>query len=618
MDDEILGYYRQELSRFRQLGQAFARSQPRIAGRLHLSADVCPDPHVERLIEAFSLIAARIRHKIDDAFPEVTDALLGMLYPHLTRPVPARTIAAFDLAPDEAPPDSAVRVPRGSRLESTQIPRGQGTAACQFRTGYDVELWPIDIETVEMGRFDNSPLRHLPLDGQAVLRLVLTTRGEATFSGLNIDRLRLFLDADQDTAGQLYEILVAGLTHAHVDAGGRAGPVAAPDIAIRPVGFDLNDGVFDYDARSFLAYRLIHEYFAFPEKFLFVDLAGLGPSLSACGQRAEILLVLQSPRWLDDPGDLFNRVTPEALRLGCTPVVNLFQQTCEPIRLTHSAVGYPVVVDVRRPAAYEVSSIDEVTLIRRSGGVERHNVLPIYSSAGVGSARTDQVYWHATRETAFDGALDTTVHFIDRGLAPTDASGTVASVVATCTNRDLPTRLAPGQPGGDLAMKDPVSAVGAIHFVRKPHGPVRPTIGRENQWRLISHLAHNHLSLADHDAAALRGHLQLLNLFEPRRDPYLFNQIRQQIDSVIELDADKVLRRVGSLSRASYCQGTAVTLTVDESLLGGGAFLFASLLERYLGLYCAANSFTELTVRSLQREEPVESWPPRAGAEILI
>ena len=608
MNDESLAYYNAELAYLRELGAEFAGKYPKVAARLMLEADKCADPHVERLLEGFAFLAARVRRKIDDEFPEITDALLGVLYPHFQRPLPSMTVVQLQPGPDPAKLAKGATVPRGARLLSRAV-KGM---PCQFRTAYPVTLWPVEVAAARLDP-DRVTVPGKPAQAVALLQLSLRCAAGTTFAQLGIDRLRLHLDGEGPLPFALYEALCNNACRVVVQgkaAYGRSEAVTLPDDAIRPVGFARDEGMFDYPARSFPGYRLIQEYFAFPEKFLFVDLTGL-KCLAArmIGDAVEVLIFLDRAPRVDRP------VQAENFRLGCTPAVNLFGTVCEPIRLDRAQYEYRVVPDVHHPLAAEVYSVDEVTgtsaFLDEPAWYE-----PFYSARHSAEGARPRAYWYPSRRPSprkDDPGTEVHLAFVDLGFDPKLPAAETITVRATCTNRDLPSRLPFGGEQGDFELEAP-GPVGRVRCLRKPTRPLRPPLGRGAQWRLISHLSLNHLSLADADEGldALREVLTLYNFDDGPASA-------QQIQGIARVTSRRAAGRTGSRLGNAVCLGVEVGVEFDESCyVGGSAFLMASVLERFLGLYTSINSFSRLSATTKPRGEILKRWPPRTGERTLL
>src|SRR5580704_1334905 len=360
MSDTLLPYYDRELNALRRLTAEFAAAHPKIAGRLRLTADAVDDPHVARLLEGVAFLAARVHHRLDDEFPELTDALLGVLYPHYLAPFPSAAIVQFVAQPDlTASRQMAARV----ALETEPV-RGE---VCRFRTAWPLTLWPVEVENVRLSGLPlTAPANPLAGGAVAVLRITLKcTAPECTFTRLGVDRLRFFLRGAPNVTLPLYELLCAhAVSVAYADDASDAAPVILPAEVIQPIGFDPEEALLPWPARSFAGFRLLSEYFAVPEKFLFLDFDRVdAKTLLSSGGRMEIFVYLNRTA-----AELERSINAGVLALGCTPMVNLFSQRCEPIQLTDTDTEYRVVPDVRRPAAMEVWQVETIRETRPDGG----------------------------------------------------------------------------------------------------------------------------------------------------------------------------------------------------------------------------------------------------------
>ena len=606
MVDELLPYYNRELTYIRKLAAEFAEAHPKIAGRLRLSADAVEDPYVARLIEGFAFLNARIRHKLDDDFPELTDALLSVLYPHYLAPVPSMSIVRFDAQPDLTSP---YRIPRGTEIESETV----GGESCVFRTCYPVELWPARIEAASLsGRPLVAPANPRAGGAVASLRLTLSCLSpEMNFTELAPDRLRFFLRGQPQQVYPLYELIMNNtVSVALANSASDPEPVILGPECIRPVGFDRDEGMLDYPARSFVGYRLLTEYFTFPEKFLFFDITGLSSKvLVEAGNKLEIFLYINRAST-----DLERSVSDETFALGCTPIVNLFHQQAEPIQLSHAISEYRIVPDARRPAATEVYSIDSVVATSPDG--EDVPYVPFYSVKHGNGSDGPQTFWHATRRTAGrrDPGTEVYLSLVDLDFNPSAASEWVVTVGTSCLNRDLPSKLPYGGGHPQLQLVEGASPVAGLTCVTPPTSTLRPPMGDRGRWRLISHLSLNHLSLADGEEGveALRDILKLYDF----RDSA---ETRAVIDSILSVRSKLGVARAPARDMGAFCRGVDVTIDFDaQRFSGSGLFLLASVLERFLALYCSINSYTRLTATVQGRPGVLRKWPPRAGDRHII
>jgi type VI secretion system protein ImpG len=607
MSDELLPYYNRELSFIRRQAAQFAEDHPKIAGRLRLGPDAAEDPHVERLIEAFAYLSARIRHKLDDELPEITESLLGVLYPNYQAPVPSLAVAQLELDPGQNEP-IGYTVGRHTMLETEPI----DGEPCRFRTCYPVTLWPLEVERASLSRPPlAAPATPRASQAAAVLRLVLRCRAEgARFADLALPGLRFFLKGQPQHVFPLYELIFNNVLEvALADSPADRAPVLLDPKCLQPVGFERDEGLLPYSPRSFLGYRLLTEYFAFAEKFLFVDLVGLDRRLpQQLADRLEVFLYLDRTA-----PDLEQNLSADTFRLGCTPIVNLYRQRAEPIQLTHTEPEYRVVPDARRPLAHEIYTIDRVTASAPDG--RQMEYMPFFSTR---HAVEDplQAFWHASRQPAelVDGQSDhgTEVYLalVDLAMRPSVAGDWTLDVETTCLNRDLPQQLPFGGDQPRLQLSEGGGLVSRVLCLTPPTRTLRPALERGALWRLISHLSLNHLSLVNHDdqADALREILKLYDYADSA-------ETRKMIGGVLSVTSQRVVGRVGP--RGALCRGVEVTICFDEERFSGsGLFLFASVLERFLALYCTLNSFTQLAATTKGGGE-LRRWQPRTGERVL-
>jgi type VI secretion system protein ImpG len=384
---------------------------------------------------------------------------------------------------------------------------------------------------------------------------------------------------------------------------------------LKPVGFEEDEGVLPYSSRSFLGYRLLQEYFTFPEKFLFFDLTGL-EEVWAAGfkDRAELIFLISSFE-PDYQQRLELGLSIRTFRLGCCPIINLFEQTAEPILLNQRRPEYPIVPDVRRPNAVEVFSVDEVAILNPQTR-EIINFEPFYSFRH-GREKQD-TFWLASRRPSLrphDEGTEVYLSLCDLSQRPLFPDSDALTVRLTCTNRDLPARLPFGNEDGDFELEANAS-LKRIIALHKPTAPIRPPMGKSVMWRLISQLSLNYLSLVESDAESGRRALQnILQLYNFTDSPVG----RKIIAGLVEVESERHFARVVSNTEISFARGTRVKMLLDEEqFVGNGVYLFASVMEYFLGLYCTLNSFSQLVVSTKQRKEILREWLPRAGRKVLL
>lgn len=609
--ESLLPYYERELTFLRRLSHDFARQYPKIASRLLLSGETCEDPHIERLIESFAFLTGRIHKKLDDEYPEITDSLLQVVYPQYLRPFPSVSIARFDAGNAAAQLTKAARIPRGTPLFTRPV-RG---VPCRFRTTYDVDILPLRIARASYESvFDANGLRSdLARATASVIRIDITAMSEGGLDSAGAGKLRLFLNGEASVVASIREAVFSKATGLWITTSHSSEKFELPLSAIQAVGFAANEALLEPDARSHHAYQLLLEYFVYPDKFNFVDidlnmLAGRLPA-----QRTlELRIGLKGASEGTGVGKLLDRITKDNFVLGCTPVVNLFNQNPEPIRITDTATAYPIIVDSRRPRAYEVYDIKRVLNVQRGDENEQiQEFKPFYSirhgEPHDGPAR----YWHASYvddSSASDYTME--ICLVDSAKNLERPQTNTLSLEINCTNRDLPSQLPFGLADGDLFIEGG-SVAKSIWFLRKPTQSHRFPRGRGAQWRLISHLALNHLSLVDQGVEVIR---EILTLYDITRS--ITNN--KQISGIVAIENRAVTARISGNPFPTFARGLEIRIVVDETHYAGmGLFTFAQILDRFFGLYVHTNSFTQLVIVSTQSGEELLKCPPRNGESIL-
>ncbi len=612
MRDELLLYYERELAFLRQMGADFAEKYPTIAQRLVLEPTRCHDPHVERILEGFAFLAARVHLKIEDEFPEITEAMLGIVYPHYIRPIPSMSIVEFFAEPGQNVA-AGLKVPKDTVLYSRKV----GGFECNFRTCYDTTLWPISVTAAEWKTPDRLTPPIKTNDAVAAVRVELRALGDTPFSKLPTASLRFFLNGEYNLVNALYELLSRNCVQIVVrdpTPGTRVRPVNIPPNSLRAVGFGEDEDTIPYPRRSFTGYRLLAEYFTFPEKFFFLDVENLRPALAGFKDRAEIVFLLSEFEMAERRQILEVGVSAKTFRLGCAPIVNLFQQTAEPILLDQRRFEYQIVPDIRRPNATEVFSVDQVLSINPQTQAVLHYD-PFYSFRHGGGRDKGQVFWIANRRASTkrgDEGTDMFLTLVDKSSRQVFPDADTLTARITCTNRDLPSRLPFGNEDGDFWIKEGGAAVKKIVCLKKPTNSLRPPVGRSALWRLISQLSLNYLSLVEEGKEALQEILKLYNFTDSAYS-------EQQIKGIAGVSSRKHFARVISENGITFARGVRVEMELDEEqFVGGGSYLFGSVLEHFLGLYTSLNSFSQLVAKSRQRRGLIHEWPPRAGRKILM
>jgi type VI secretion system protein ImpG len=610
VNEELLSYYERELTFIRQMAGEFKEKYPKIAGRLQLDGEKeCEDPHVERLIEAFALLAGRVHHKLDDEFPEITEALLDALYPHYIRPVPSMGIVQFQLDSTENAPAST-HVPSGTTIQT----RPDEGHVCSFRTCYPVNLPPLRVTGASVSAINRFASPGMPADAAAVVRIQIECFGGLRFDQIPTDSLRFFLNGESAAVHSLYEFLFLNslrITLRALPYQDGAAQAVLPATCLQQVGFNQSERILPYSDRSFLGYSLLQEYFNFPEKFFFFDLTGLNRvPRSNFGTALEILIALKPPEQQHRLIALEQSVDRNTFQLGCTPMVNLFERIAEPIRISETKSEYRIIPDQHNQSSTEVYTVDRVT----STGTYLEEPLvyrPFYDLRHTHHGDIQKHFWYTHRRPSFrknDNGTEVYISLVDLDFNPAVPPVELLSLRVTCTNRDRASRLNLKGDFGELEAEG--VALLRPRCLVKPTQASRPPMRRGLQWRLLSHLSLNYLSIVEKGREALQ---EILRLYDFSNDPV----VRKQIGGISDVTSHSAVSRVKSHVGVTFCRGTDVTIEFDEEqYVGTGVFLLSSVLQRFLGLYSAVNSFSRVTVKT--KKGVLKQWPALVGEQILL
>jgi type VI secretion system protein ImpG len=611
MADELLTYYEKELAFIRQLGAEFAREHPKIAGRLGINDDIIEDPHVSRLIEGFAYLNARIQHKLDDDFPELSDSLLNVLFPHYQRPIPSMSIVQFE--PNKEVLETPYLIPAKTLLETEQF---QGHA-CRISTVYTTELLPLEVKSASLlGLPITTPGSAKIRGAESVLKLSLGTfTDQINIAELKLNKFRFYLKGQPQYINPLYQMLLneclnVVLTTSENDTA----PVFMGNNVIKPVGFNADEGMLPYPPASFSGYRLLTELFTFPEKFLFVDITELAEHIP---KNATTQLHLYIYLRTSDI-ELEHNINQQSFLMGCTPVVNLFPHKADPIKLEHIRHEYQVIPDAQYPAGYEVYSIDRVSASTQSGDEEDY--YPLYGLNHENRDTLTHTYWNASRRNAKLGTFErdegTDVFLVlsDLDFNPSHPDNRTLAIDTTCSNRDLPAKLpfTSDQPKLQAVHGSPPTT--KIRFLLKPTLVIRPPLRNHARWRLISHLNLNYLSLTGRNEAT-KSLKEILRLYDFKES----SVTRALIESISSIRVQAISSPLNIDGRTTMCRGMEIEIEIDDlNLAGSSVFLFATVLEHFFALYCSINTFTRVLVKVKSKEGFLKKCPPRAGEKILL
>lgn len=624
MNPRLFDHYRRELQHAREMGAEFAEEFPKIAGRLGLESLDCSDPYVERLLEGFAFLTARVQLKLENTHSKLARHILEMVYPDYLSPTPSMVIAKLQPSMSEGSLEQGYTIERGTRMRS--LVGADETTECDFRTSHDLTLWPISISGVkylssrsalEMAGVQSSR------DIRSALELELTTRDGLVFADLPIEDLSIYLCGPDNTGARLYEQMFAhtkqvSLVHQNQELKSPRQPVQ-----IVRQGFSDDEALLPVRPQNFQGFRLLQEFFALSDRFQFMKIVNLKGRLAG-HQESTIKLIFQ----FDNTDDVLSEIYDvENFELHCVPAINLFPKTVDRINLSRNTHEYHVVPDRTRPTDFEVHSVQgvegfgtnqadsETFYPYYSVSEKRRTSTTFFSLAREPRARSSSQKSHGSR-SSYVGS-EVYVSLVDAREAPYRTDMRQLAISALCTNRDLPLQMPVGRADTDFKL-DIGAPVASIRCVTGPTLPRETRAHYRDAWLLVSNLSSNYLSIAsasnDSGEAAAAMLRQMLELYTDEKK----GVDRRQLQGIVAVETTPAVRQRMFRGRIEVARGLAIALTLDESAFQGtGAYLFGSVMEQFFSRYASLNSYTETTLHTIQRNE-IERWPVNLGSRQIM
>jgi len=614
MDSEFLDIYEEELRFIREMGKEFAVSHPKIASRLDLTSMPTQDPYVERLLEGFAFLTARIRLRMDAQYPEFTQNLLGLLYPNLVAPTPSCGI--FEFQPDfkEGALVDGFTIPRGTSMVSR--PEGTDTV-CEYLTSSDITLRPLVVDEAEYTDQPSLVQKWLPETPkmEAAIRLRIRIATDAPMASLNLDPLSFFISGDGAQPDRILQSLI-------MDADKIVAHPVDPDytpntfnpLTIRHDGFANNEHLLPHSAKTFSGHRLLQEAFILIEKFRFISVLGLETALE--GQDCRVFDIIFG--LTKAVPEFETSIVPEAFRLHCVPAVNLFHRRADRITITPGQSEHNIVVDRTRPQGYEIYSVLGIDGLMDKGS-DRIKFEPIFQPGKEEDNRKAMGYFNTRRSKRLvsnhgldTGYLGTDVHArlsaMGHGPAPMDVNQLIVHTL--CTNRGLPLLLT-NKSKFTIQAAVPTKS---IKTIIRPTPPRPPLAQDDAGWDLINALSLNHLSFAGSADVNASWLARLLSLFINKND----DVHRQYVKAFEGLETRVINRRLPGDGPVSYGRGLEISLIADtENLRGTGPFVLGSILEKFFTRAATMNSFTQTILKTSDGARPTR-WPVRNGGRHVL
>lgn len=599
MSESLLSYFEQELAFIRREAGDFARRHPGSAKSLGISDDSVDDPQIARLIDSVALLNARLQQRLDDSFPQLTDSLLRLLFPHYLRPIPSYSIVKMMPSDDVSAKHS---LPKGTQLGLSD---GESETAV-FQTCQDVALYPIELSTasVSIAPFD-VPKPKGAEHAKAMLELQLETSDPAIlFSDLDLTSLDLFLRGETQSVLRLYDYLLSGTKQVCVQYQDECISLGAN--ALESVGFHDDSQVLPYSARSFGGFKLLTEFFMFPEQFHAVRL-DLSKMLASIKKGMLQTNRIRIQIFLDDMAiDLARSLGADNFHLFCTPIVNLQTLTAEPLNIDFSQSQYPILLDAGGQEQLQLFSIEKVVDVTEQ---QSRQVPPLYGEKFRGAEIG--LRWQLSQEWQDDSYLSSKLRVADMDHTSANSGPRTWLVTATCSNGDLVNQLSISS---DVDCRDSISMPAELQLLRRPTKQVRIKGTEQNAWPLLAHLHFNYHALlgSDDPVSALKAMLTLYNHNDNMQNS-------AYIASIQGLEQEQVVAPIRISGKSCFAYGTRLKVTLSPKELGGGGVeLLSQLLDRFFAYFAGFNSFTQVVIALDGVEGEHKVFPRRSGCKNML
>lgn len=601
--DRFLSYFHRELTYLRNSGSVFASKHPKIARRLDWTKGESGDPHVERLLESFAFLSAKLHQDLDDRVPQIASGLLNVLYPQLVNPLPSVSVAHFEVDPTKARMTGGYIIPRHTELFSY----AEENLIARFRTSFPLTLWPIHVVAADFVEGLSYTFKESVSRQAWYIRLRLKAQ-HMNFDNLNMDTLTFHLAGDRLSTISLYQGIF-GKSHPHIlySLDGENLCALPPD-ALRPLGFDSEEQLFPAPSHSHPSYQVLQEYFHFPEKYLFFEIRHLLRAIQKNDRDIfEIFLPVAEERIVSQLN-----IGPEHFRLGCTPIVNLFEKTTDPLRITHRNVEYRITADSRLERTHEIHSIKTVHSVLDDGTVMEY--APYYSFE---HRQNNALFWYMRRQSSDKRHIpgtDVYLSFVDTKFNPMNPPHETIYAKVLCTNRFLAEQL----PAGASLQYDGRLPVTKMYCLDKPIAPAYPPTDGETLWKIVAQLSIHHLGYSD-PSIALKVLKETLHLYANMTQAH----VGAQIESITNFSTKEVVRRMPKREKdqawLGFVKGIGVNVTIDEETDPSHmSFALAHILQHFLSMNVSIDSFVEMNLFSHQRKGVWMSWKPLNGHHSLL
>lgn len=566
MENLTLRYYDAEMRYLREAGKEFGQAFPDRAAQLNLDKPGAQDPYVERLFEGFAFLMGRLREKLDDDLPELTEGLVGLLWPYYLRTIPSLSVVELVPGLEQMKRSEVI----GQGFEVLSQPIGPQRTRCRYTTTQDLQLQPLALDSLR--------LAHEP-DGRSVLRMRFACAPLIDWSQVDLSRVPMYLNADAPLASALHRALTLNTQAMYVRLPGKQERHVLEG-HFAPKGFGEEDRLWPKGDSAFSGYQLLLEYFTFPEKFMFVTLCGLEKISLAAGTPWFELDVVLREAW---PSQF--SVSSEHIRLNAVPVINLFTLEADPLTLAPLQTDYLLRPMRLQDGHTEIYSVDQVT---SSKNAVRQDYVPFTSFRHKGGMLRDESperYFHTRLKRSAKGLYDTWLILGGDGFVKDQLhSGERLSLRLTGTHGLLPRKALQSTLLDTLVTSTQTGL--RVRNLCAPSLPCYPPNRDRFHWRVLSHLGSNFLPMLD-SAEVLRGTLALYDWTGSELN-------RRRLEAIVEVRHHLVQR----FEKGFLLRGVDIEITLDAGGFSGEGdiSLFGEMLHRFFGLYADIHLFNQLTL----------------------
>ena len=579
-DIDILSeYYQYELSYLRSAGRDFAKRFPKIARRLDLSHNESSDPQIERLIESFAFLSGKLQKQIDDQFPEIADALLGVLYKPLVLPTPSCVMVNFDVDQARAMKNVGCVVPKNTQLHATST----SGVVCHFMTSHDIRLWPMEITSAEIVQKEQIPNYY----ARATYYLKIGVRYPSSVEQPR--KLRFYINADALLRGKIFSAIFSSDENVVYQKDKQFSFART----ISPVGLEDDEALLPYPNTVHKGFRLLQEYFLFSEKFYGFDVT-LPENLDISGQG-----YLYIPMGYN----IFMQVAPHNFSLSSVPAVNLFPKVTEPLHLDYKQVEYCLVPDFRRYNSTEIYTIEKMVAVEPKGNDEM--VIPEFFSCTHNAEDVKSgIFWKSKRKKSYmkdATGEDVNISFIDTDFKPQFPADKIFYAYTLCMNRGAAEQI-PVLGELQVELSAPIKRV---YCLDRPTAQKPSIQNGRSLWKLISALSLNSFSFSSEGIEKIR---EMLNVFTDIAD----SNLSKEVDAILSIDSSIITKRADEQTWRGFVRGTEIGITFDNSIENLGLPL-SLVLSKFLSSYTTPNTFVDVVVKS--KDKVVKKWEQQFGIQ---